>query len=532
MAKFRSSQNFATSYASYKQGIAIGIENFIHLKEEVTAGTFLAPGIGTQGSSASASSPSIDLSGGTNTTFKINVDGLGIVSVSLTVAGLSSGVLIAAAMETGINTALSTAGYDARVWVAFSTIYTIKSQKTGLLSSVVVTAGVSNDVSVDLKIGLANTGVEVVGTVGGDFLYATKASLKMTQDIQPSEHKSGRQSFNIIKKKKMADGEIQAYFNVASGGSPTLDTPMASLLTGLFGVKTTVGSSEIRFDSGAPQSKFYTMVQGNNTFARYFNGCYVTQGTFALPGSGEAKMTLPIKARDGLYASVSKISGAVAASATVILTAGESTRFDIGAYVMVVSPDGRTVVAGQDGSLTVASRTDGSDTVVLSTTVTVADLGFLVPWMPHVFDQTGTDNPLTGLTGTVSLDGGATTIDEIKTVELKFDPKIESFDDWYGFNTNRGYSISDRSDINIKLDVVLSAQQANQIVRAKEFQTSSVKIVLGSASGRHITWVFPRVFFKIPAIEIPDKGHITMTLEGPAMATTSGGLDAITMSYL
>lgn len=532
MAKFRSSQNYATTYSSYKQGVAIGIDNFIHLKAETTPGTFVAPSIGTQGSSASASSPSTNVAASSNTTFRVNVDGVGVIAVSITVAGLTSGALIAAALELAANTALSAAGYDARVWVAFASIYTFKSQKTGTGSSVVITNGASLDIATELKLGVANSGVEAVGTAGGDFLYATKASVKMSQDIQPSEHKSGRQTYNIIKKKKVSDGELQTYFNVSTGSLGALDTAFDLLLQSVFGNKTTLGSTtEVRFDSSAPQSKFFSLVQGNNAFARYFNGCYLTSGTFDLPGDGEAKATFPLKARNGLYASIAQLNGAISASATAILNSGESTRFDPGAPVMVVNADGRTIVAGQDGSLTVSSRTDGSHILTLSTTVTAEDDGFIVPWMPHVFDQVGTDNPITGLSGTVSLDAGSTTIEEINAVNIKFDPKVENFDNWYGFDTNKGFSIGDKSELILKLDVVLTVQQANQIVKAKEFTAASVRIDLGSTSGRYIRWVMPRVLFKVPAIEIPDKGTIKMTLEGPMLESAEGALDAIKMSY-
>lgn len=532
MAKFRSSENFSTTYASYKKGIAISVEDFVHIKVETTPRTFAAPSIGTQGSSASASSPSTDIHAGPDANFKINVDGTGIVAVALTLTGLTSGALIAAALETAINNALSTAGYDARVWVAYSTIYTIKSQKTGTGSSVVVTAGASNDVAVDLKLGVANGGTEAAGTAGGDFCFQTKTALKMTQDIQNSLHKSGRQAASIIKKKKMADGSISMYFNVATGGSPTLDTPVALLLQSIFGLKTAIGSTEIRFDSTAPQNQFFSIVQGSNILASYFNGAFVNSLNCALPGDGEATMTMPIKAADALRAGIAKLNGPVSSSATITLVSGESNRFDVGVPVMLVDTDGRTVLYGQDGSLTVSSRTDGSQQIVLSTTVTLSDLSFVVPFLPHVFDQSGTDNPITGLSGTVSFDGGSTTVDEIKSVDIGFDPKLEHFDNWYGADGNRGFVPGDKSAITIKLEVVMDTLQVNQIIKAREFTTASMQIILGSASGRHIEWDLPKVYFKIPSVEIPDKGTMLLVLEGIAVQSAIGQLDAVKMRYL
>lgn len=533
MSKFRASQDFAAEYASNKQGIGRSIDNFLHLKEEVTPGTTVSPSIGTQGSSTSAAAPSLDISGSANRNGRISVDGGAVTAFGLSsVVGLTTGVLIAAALETAINTALSSAGLDTRVWVEFAgALYKIWSQKTTTTSAVVITNGAALDLMTELKLGVANAGAEAVGTSGGDFLYATKASMKIGQAFEMSEHKSGRQATNIIKKKKMADGSIECYVNVGTGGSPAVDTPLSLLLEGVLGKKTTSGS-EIRFDSSQAPGKYMTAVQGNNAFGRYFNGLYPKSLTISLPGDGEAKMSWPVKARDGKYASCAQINGAVVASATVTLNTSESKRFSLGARVMVIDTDGRTVLAGSDGSLTVSSRTDGSHQIVLSTTVSVADDGFIVPWLPHCFDITGTDNPVTGLEGTVSFDGGSTTVEEIRSVEFSFDHKTVDHDNWYGFDTNKGYSIGDRAEITAKVEMLMSASQMRKMIETAEFTTFALQVVLGPASGRRVRFDCPKIYFQLPDLEIPDNGVVVVTLEGKAVQSAPGALDAFSMRYL
>lgn len=534
MAKYRSSQDFAATYAGSKQGIGISIENFVHLQEESTAGTFVVPSIGTQGSSTSGASPSTDISASLNRNGNIAVDGEAVTAFGLSaVTGLDTGAEIAAALETAINTALSTAGLDCRVWADFSGgLYILRSQKTGTTSAVVVTDGTTLDLMTELKIGAGNGGTEAVGTAGGDYLWQTKCSLKVSQPFEMSEHKSGRQATNIIKKKKMAEGEIETYLNVATGGSPSIDTPLSLLLEAVLGKKTTTGSTEIRFDSSQAPSKFFSIVQGNNAFGRYFNGGFPKKLTISLPGDGEAKMNFAIKARDGKYSSIAQLNGAIAGSATAVVNNGESSRFEVGARVMLVDADGRTVVAGQDGSITVSSRTDASHQVVLSTTVTVVDDGFLVPWLPHCFDQDGTDNPVTGLDGTVSFDGGSTTVEEIRSAEFDFDHKTSDFDDFYGADGNRGYVVGDRAEVKVKVEMLLSASQAQKIVQAKEFTTFNMRVVLGPAAGRRVQFNTPKVYFNVPEVEIPDNGPIIMTLEGTAVQSAPGELDAFWLRYL
>lgn len=533
--KMRSSQDFAATYNSNKQGFAIAIENYLHLKAETTPGTFVAPLVGTQGKSTGATTPSTDISGGSATTLRINVDGSGVVTATIGVlTGLDTGAEIAAALESTINTALSTAGYDARVWAAYETNkYVVYSQKSGTTSSVVITNGLSNDVATDLKLGVANSGVESAGTYGGDFLKMTKGSLKMNQPFEMSEHRSGRQASNIIKKKKVSEGEIEMYLNVpTSGGTAAVDTPVALLLEGVLGKRTAVGSTAIRFDSTQAPSKYFTICQGNNAFGRQFTGGYGKKLTVSMPGDGEAKLKIPVKARDGKYGSIARLAALVSASATCTVENGESDRFDPLTRVMVVAPDGRTVLAGYDGSLYVVSRTDVSHQVVLSTTVTVEDEGFIVPFLPHVFDAHGTDNPVTGLDGTVSFDGGSTTVEEIRNVEIDFDHQLEDQDNWYGADTNKGFIVGNKAEITVTIELLLSASQVERIVKAKEFTTAAIRVVNGPAGGQRWQFDFPKVYFEVPDVEIPDSGSVPVTLKGRCVQTADGALDAITITQV
>lgn len=120
---------------------------------------------GTAGKETGAASPSTDISGGAATKFKIAVDGGEASEVTLTLDGLNTGALIAAAMQTGIR-ALN--GAFANVTVAFTGgVYVITSGTQGSASKVRVTAGSSADVAAALKIGAANGAVAVDGTSVG-----------------------------------------------------------------------------------------------------------------------------------------------------------------------------------------------------------------------------------------------------------------------------------------------------------------------------------------------------------------------------
>lgn len=532
MAKYRSNVDWSAEYNSDKQGYARGNENSLFVREESSPGVFLPPAIGTQGKSTSAASPSLDISAGTDTSIKIAVDGAAIVTATIaSVVGLNTGLLIAAALETAINNALTTAGQDGRVWVEFAGgLYIVHSQKIGSTSSVVITAAVANDLSDNLKLGTVALGVEVVGVDGTSYLLMTKASMKVSQPFELSKHREGRQPASVIYKKKEASGDLEMYVNFKEDTvGPVLDEAVKLVLEAVLGRKTET-SSLIEFSAADAATKFLSLQQSNNAFSRSFNGAYPKNFSISLPGDGEAMMKMSLMARDGRYASVAKISGAVTASATIATVAGQSNRFETGARVMVVDPNGRTVLAGADGSISVASRDDSLDHVVLSTTVTVATNGYLVHWAPIVFGAAAVNNPVTGLVGKVYL--GGVLIEEVRSVEFTFDDKSEDLNNYYGADGNRGRVVADKADVKMKLEINLSASTMGQLIATREKARFEVLVVLGDEAGRHMEIECGQVLFPTPDVEIPDNGTVPMTIEGTCLQSVLGANDAFVLRFV
>jgi hypothetical protein len=457
----------------------------------------------------------------------MTVDGGAPVTLNLTVVSLTSGVLIAAAIETAGNLALGTAGQDGRIWAEFTGgLYKIWAQKTNT-AGVVVTGGT---LAAELKLGTANGGTTTAGTDSPDWFWTTKMGIKHSQDFEMSLHKSGRQPSNIIKKKKMLEGDVEMYVNMAGGSTVDIDDSVALLLQCVFGQKT-VGANVISFDQKQPPTTYFSVLQGNNVFNRVANGCYVKNFTITLPGDGEATMKFTMKGRESKECSIGKVNGPVSASTSVILETGEAGNFEPEARIMLIDADGRTVLAGVDGTLRGSSIDLTTHTLTLSSAITCADGAYIAPWLPHVFGFGGIDNPVTGLQGSVSFDGGASTIEEIRSVEISVDPKTEDLDNYYGTDSNRGYVVGDRSEISVKVEMNLSASQFRTIQQSRRFESFSMKVILGDASARHLEIICPRVMYKIPGIEIPDTGTVPVTFEGFALQQVLGSLDAIQLSF-
>jgi len=113
--------------------------------------------------------PSIDISGGTDTSFNIKADSESTAHlITLTVAGLNSGVAIASAMQTAIR---ALGGAYTSVTVSYegapdTDYYLITSGTTGAASAITITDATSNNLADNLKIAVANGGTSTAGNDG------------------------------------------------------------------------------------------------------------------------------------------------------------------------------------------------------------------------------------------------------------------------------------------------------------------------------------------------------------------------------
>jgi len=116
-----------------------------------------------------AVNPSVDISGGTDTSFNILADSESTAqTVTLTVAGLNSGATIAAAMQVAIR---ALGGAYSAVTVTYegapvTDYYLITSGTTGASSAITITDATTANVADDLKIAVANGGTSTAGNAG------------------------------------------------------------------------------------------------------------------------------------------------------------------------------------------------------------------------------------------------------------------------------------------------------------------------------------------------------------------------------
>jgi hypothetical protein len=538
--KYRSKVNYKQIMDGDKQGYNLGLDGALFVTQEASPRVFQAPSIGTQGKSAGAVSASVDISAAPSpATLKVQAGsptGLGaVVTASVVTAGLSTGLLIAAALESSINSALLADGQDSRVWVEYLSAgpdqYVVHSQSTGLTSSIVITPGTTNDLAVALKLGTANAGVETAGVDDQDFLLYTSGGPTFSQPIESNTHRSGRYHSGIIKKKKIADFKFGTFVNMAGAAGSSIDKAVMLLWRQLLGSETVVASTKIQYRQSLPNF-YFSLVRVSTIFAEYYTGAYIQENVVTFPGAGPATCEWMGKASKRLIASLGQVNGAVVSSANVVLDAGHVLGYDLGVPVMVVDADGRTILAGADGSLTVTTLTPLSEQLTLSSPVSVVDDGYIVPWNPGAMQQTGRDAITTDLEGSIKLRAAGSRIDTTNVV-LSFKNNHNDLNGYFGRDANSGFVAGNRLMIDLSVTFDLTTQETmRELVQTSAFGGFSPEVILGAATARHLRVTAPNWIVSVPPIAVPENGPTPVTLTGNFYQSQPGAADPVLVEFL
>lgn len=532
--KYRSLIDFAAILAGNREGINLGLDGSIFIREESTERTFNPPRIGTQGSSIGTGTASTDISAGSDDSLDISVDGGTVVTATLTGLGsLNTGLLIEAELETAINTALIAGGQDARVWVFYDNSddhYEVYSQKTGTTATVVITDAGANNVADDLNLGVPNGGTEAAGVDDQDFFLYTTGGITFQQPVESNNHRSGRFHVGVIKSKKVVEFDMDAMLNMSGNAGDSLDTPIKVLYRSAFGKETVTALTSIKYEQDLPNFT-YSVVKASTIFAEYFDGVYTKDWTLTAPGDAPVTQKFTGMGSDGSIAGIGLLNGAVVASTTIILDPGHADRFSVDARVMHVAADGRTILAGADGSLTVSSVTTGSNTVEISSAIDADDDTYLVFWHPGAVQQTGKDAIFTDLEGSIKLSSAGSEICATN-IELSLTNDHIDLNNCFGDDVNTGFAAGNRATWALSVTVDLSNENMGELVQARQFGGFSPEIIIGDTGGRHLKITAPKWIVSVPSIDLPENGTTPFTFEGNLYQSNPGSRDPIVIEFL
>ena len=534
--KYRSLIDFAAILAGNREGINLGLDGSIFIRKEAVERTFERPRIGTQGTSVGVAAASTDISGGTDSSLDVAVDGGTVVTAVLTgLAGLNTGALIEAELESAINTALIAGGQDARVWVFYDVgddHYEVSSQKTGLSTSVVITDAGALNVADDLLLGVPNGGTETAGTDDADFFLYTSGGINFNQPVESNPHRTGRFHTGIIQQKKVVEFDMDAMLNMSGTAGDSLDTAIRVLYESMTGKETVVAATSIDYEQDLPNFTF-SVVKASTIFAEYFTGAYVKDYTLTAPGDSPVTQKFTGMGSDGSIAGIGQVDGAVVASATVVLNSApfaHAERFTEGARVMVVDTDGRTVLDGADGTLTISSVDVALDTIILSSTIDALDNAYIVFWHPGAVQQTGRDAIFTDLEGSFKFNSSG---QEVCATNIELTGVNDHIDlnNCFGDDVNLGFAAGNRMTWTLSVTLDLSGENIGDLIQSRQFGGLDGDLIIGDPAARNLLVDFRKWIVSVPPIDLPENGTTPVTFEGTLYQTDAGSRDPIKLSF-
>ena len=537
-----SKKNYADIYAADRGGINVGLDADIYLNQEATPRVYNPPSVGTAGQSIGDTSPSTDISAGTDDNLDIAVDGGAVVTANIaSVAGLNTGSLIAAALETAINAALSAASQSAKVCVAYVTDhYEVLSQNVGAASSVVITDAGADNLADDLLLGVANSGVESVGLDDTDCLLYTEGGFTYEQPFEPSPHRSGRFFSGIVKQKCVAAFDVTTLFNMKESGADVIDPAIQLLWKSLVGGQTNVAGSpnKICYNQKLP-TIFISAAVVSTIYGEYYTGAYVQGMTITQPGDAVGTMQWTGIASEAYISGLSQVDGAVSASANVVVNLSavdgqsEACRYSANGRVMVVKADGETITDGFLGDLYVVSVNAITNTVVLNRPVDAEDNGYLVPWNPGANKTKCTDNIYSDLTGEFKLDCNASESQCITNFTASFANNHFDINNCFGAKCNQGFIPAERLTVELSVTFDLSNENFAQVVKLRDCKGLCPYFQLGdpATTGAYFTLQAENWIPNVPPIALPSSGPTPITLTGTLYETSKGSNDPFKATY-
>jgi hypothetical protein len=378
---------------------------------------------------------------------------------------------------------------------------------------------------------------ELIAPVGTDYLYTLAGgAIEFSQPFESSPHRSGRHHNNIIKKKKETNWNFSTYFNIdttlGAAAAAEIDAPVKALWKSMMGNEDL--SSGAKYLVSVPDITF-SIFENGDKWARQARGCFVQGANMTLPGDGEATTEWSGSGKDALYLGIGKSVTANAANA-ITLASGDGAQFKnaIGGLVMVVKSDGTTRSSDTpSGSPRKIVSVVGDVVTVDGAALTDSD-GTTNPVYLCYYEPTGVtgiDNPVTGLTGSLSLTGYSSICPRSISINLQNNHELVNY--CYGESGLSGplFVPGDRMTAEISLEFNVNKEVMKLFNGVQSFDAQTIQVILGDVTGRHLDIDIPRAIFSVPSFSVPDTGSVPVTFTGTAYQTAFDAADEISVHF-
>lgn len=379
----------------------------------------------------------------------------------------------------------------------------------------------------------------IVPPTGTDFIYTLAGgNIEFTQPIESSPHRSSRHHNDIIKSKKEMSWTLPILFNIDETlGAPAateIDAGVRVLYKSMFGRETATAGAV--YDSVDAPSITFSLFENGDKWGKQARGCFVDSCNLTFPGDGMSQAEFSGMGAEAVLVGIGK-SVTANATNTVTVDTGEGKRFPINARVMIIKANGttrstdtptgspRTVlsVAGDVVTLSGAALTDADGSVALTPV-------YLAYYEPAT--KTAISNPVTGLVGSIALVGLPEQCVRSATIALANGHEVVNY--CYGEDALGGsyFVPGSRLTATLSLEMNLNDDTVEFYNSVQAFNSQNVTLILGSATGRHLQAVMPRVIFPVPSVSVPETGSIPVTYEGICYQSVLDAADEITLSFI
>lgn len=371
-----------------------------------------------------------------------------------------------------------------------------------------------------------------------DFFYALQGgSVSYSQPIESSPVASGRHHTSFIKKKKETSFSFSTYFMIdetlGAASSAEIDVPIRALWKNVSGYEDITAGAV--YNSSVSPDTTLTIFEVGDKWCRQVAGSFINAVNIQFPGNGEATAEWSGMGKDALFIGIGKSTIDNNAANTVTVQTGEGDRFRVGGLVMIIEADGTTRSADTaSGSARTITAISG-DVITLSGAVLADADGSVTPIYLSYYEPaapTAINNPVTGLTGSISVVGLSVSCFRSASVNLQNNHEV--LDYCYGTDglASPFYVAGSRLTAEVSLELNLDNEVVEFFNRIQDFDAQDILIRLGSASGRRLEVDLPKVQFQVPEFEVPEEGSIPVTFSGTAYQTALDAADEVTVSFI
>jgi len=368
-------------------------------------------------------------------------------------------------------------------------------------------------------------GTFVVATAtGGANVIKSSFSPKINRKDRIDSYLASRDVIERITGKSEHSWELEAFL-VPSGSLTTPTKPdLASFFKSLFGTETDTPATSVAFSQSAGQTKTLLSLTRhfNSLYQESMWGAWVDSMTINANGGDEPKVKFQGGAMGygstGYGVTGAGLSGSEVA---VVVTAANIRNFEVGSVIQV----GTSVGAGSVGH-----KVTAVDTATYTLTITPAIVGAQnsgVAVIPYVPTHTDTGSPITGITGSLSLDAWTANSIPVTSFELTYNDGLKPFRD-EAYVQNVSDVLGGMRSITGKIGMRFRQDAIVHYLKRSAFAAHTLSVILGTGTATKFTIAMSYLELEYVPVEIPEADEGALNFNFKALG--SSGNDAITLT--